>query len=53
MNPLTAKGQIQGAAIQGIGMAPHEDLIHDRRTGQRACCVALLLGARLGWRASP
>ena len=26
--------QIQGAAIQGIGMALHEDLLYDRRTGQ-------------------
>ncbi len=34
MNPLSAKGQIQGAAIQGIGMALHEDLVYDRRTGQ-------------------
>ena len=34
MNPLTATGQIQGAAIQGIGMALHEDLLYDRRTGQ-------------------
>jgi CO/xanthine dehydrogenase Mo-binding subunit len=34
MNPLSAKGQIQGAAIQGIGMALHEDLVYDRRSGQ-------------------
>lgn len=34
MNPLSAKGQIQGAVIQGIGMALHEDLIYDRRSGQ-------------------
>ena len=34
MNPLTAKGQIQGAAHQGIGMALHEDLLYDRRSGQ-------------------
>jgi CO/xanthine dehydrogenase Mo-binding subunit len=34
INPLSAKGQIQGAAIQGIGMALHEDLVYDRRTGQ-------------------
>ena len=31
INPLSAKGQIQGAAIQGIGMALHEDLVYDRR----------------------
>ena len=34
MNPLSAKGQIQGAVIQGIGMALHEDMVYDRRTGQ-------------------
>jgi CO/xanthine dehydrogenase Mo-binding subunit len=34
MNPLSAKGQIQGAVIQGIGMALHEDMIYDRRSGQ-------------------
>ena len=34
INPLSAKGQIQGAVIQGIGMALHEDLVYDRRTGQ-------------------
>lgn len=34
INPLSAKGQIQGGVIQGIGMALHEDLIYDRRTGQ-------------------
>ena len=34
MNPLTATSQIKGAAIQGIGMALHEDLIYDRRNGQ-------------------
>jgi xanthine dehydrogenase molybdenum-binding subunit len=34
INPLSAKGQIQGAAIQGIGMALHEDLVYDRRSGQ-------------------
>jgi xanthine dehydrogenase YagR molybdenum-binding subunit len=34
MNPLSAKGQIQGAVAQGIGMALHEDLVYDRRTGQ-------------------
>ena len=33
MNPLSAKGQIAGAAIQGISMALHEDLVYDRRSG--------------------
>jgi len=33
MNPLTAAGQIAGGAIMGIGMALHEDLIYDRRSG--------------------
>jgi CO/xanthine dehydrogenase Mo-binding subunit len=34
MNPLSAKGQIQGAVVQGIGMALHEDMVYDRRSGQ-------------------
>ena len=34
INPLTARSQIQGAAAMGIGMALHEDLIYDRRTGR-------------------
>jgi xanthine dehydrogenase YagR molybdenum-binding subunit len=34
MNPLTATSQIKSAAIQGIGMTLHEDLIYDRRNGQ-------------------
>jgi CO/xanthine dehydrogenase Mo-binding subunit len=34
MNPLSARGQIQGAVIQGIGMALHEDMVYDRRSGQ-------------------
>ncbi len=34
MNPLTARSQIKGGAIMGIGMALHEDLIYDRRNGQ-------------------
>ena len=34
INPLTATSQIKGAAIQGISMALHEDLIYDRRNGQ-------------------
>jgi CO/xanthine dehydrogenase Mo-binding subunit len=34
MNPLTAASQIHGAAIQGIGMALHEQLLYDHRNGQ-------------------
>ncbi|MEO8678821.1 MAG: xanthine dehydrogenase family protein molybdopterin-binding subunit [Vicinamibacterales bacterium] len=34
MNPLTATSQVQGAAIQGIGMTLHEDMIYDRASGQ-------------------
>jgi CO/xanthine dehydrogenase Mo-binding subunit len=34
MNPLSAQGQIQGAAIQGIGMALHEQLLYDARSGR-------------------
>jgi xanthine dehydrogenase molybdenum-binding subunit len=34
INPLSAKGQIQGAVIQGIAMVLHEDLVYDRRSGQ-------------------
>ncbi len=34
MNPLTAASQIHGAVIMGIGMALHEDLLYDPRTGQ-------------------
>ena len=34
MNPLSAKGQIAGAVVQGIGMALHEDLVYDRKSGQ-------------------
>ena len=30
MNPLSASGQIKGAATMGIGMALHEDLLYDR-----------------------
>jgi CO/xanthine dehydrogenase Mo-binding subunit/aerobic-type carbon monoxide dehydrogenase small subunit (CoxS/CutS family) len=33
INPLSAHGQIQGGALMGIGMALHEDLLYDRRTG--------------------
>jgi CO/xanthine dehydrogenase Mo-binding subunit len=34
INPLSAKGQMAGGAIQAIGMALHEDLVYDQRTGQ-------------------
>jgi xanthine dehydrogenase molybdenum-binding subunit len=34
INPLTAESQVKGAATQGIGMALHEDLLYDRRSGQ-------------------
>jgi len=34
INPLTAMSQIKGAVTMGIGMALHEDLIYDRRSGQ-------------------
>jgi len=34
INPLTAASQIKGGATQGIGMALHEDLFYDRRSGQ-------------------
>jgi xanthine dehydrogenase molybdenum-binding subunit len=34
MNPLTSVSQIQGAAIQGIGQALHENLVYDARSGQ-------------------
>ena len=33
MNPLTAIGQIKGAVQMGIGMALHEDLLYDKRSG--------------------
>ena len=33
INPLTAESQVKGGAIMGIGMALHEDLIYDRRSG--------------------
>src|SRR4051812_21192047 len=33
MNPLTARSQIKGGAIMGIGMALHEDLVYDKRSG--------------------
>lgn len=34
MNPQTAKDQIRGAVLQGIGQALHEDLLYDPRNGQ-------------------
>ncbi len=34
VNPLTAQSQVQGGAIQGIGMALHEELRYDPRSGQ-------------------
>src|SRR5580704_5470355 len=34
MNPLTAGSQIKGGAIMGIGMALHEELLYDARSGQ-------------------
>jgi len=33
INPLTARSQILGGAQMGIGMALHEDLLYDRRSG--------------------
>jgi xanthine dehydrogenase molybdenum-binding subunit len=33
INPLTAHSQIIGGATMGIGMALHEDLVYDRRSG--------------------
>jgi putative selenate reductase molybdopterin-binding subunit len=33
INPLTAMSQIKGGALMGIGMALHEDLTYDRRSG--------------------
>ena len=34
VNPLTAESQVQGGSIQGIGMALHEELRYDQRSGQ-------------------
>ncbi len=45
MNPLTARSQIKGGALMGIGMALHEDLLYDRRNGQPL--TAGFYGARL------
>lgn len=33
VNPLTAGSQIKGGATMGIGMALHEELLYDRRSG--------------------
>ena len=33
INPLTAESQIKGGALMGIGMALHEDLLYDGRSG--------------------
>src|SRR5439155_11720619 len=45
MNPLTATSQIKGGVLMGIGMALHEDLLYDRRSG--APLTAGFYGARL------
>ncbi len=34
INPLSASGQIKGAVQMGIGMALHEELLYDPRSGQ-------------------
>jgi xanthine dehydrogenase molybdenum-binding subunit len=34
INPQTARDQIRGATIQGIGQALHENTLYDRNTGQ-------------------
>ena len=34
INPQTAKDQIRGATLQGVGQALHEDLLYDPRNGQ-------------------
>jgi CO/xanthine dehydrogenase Mo-binding subunit len=33
INPLTCASQVKGGATMGIGMALHEELLYDRRTG--------------------
>ncbi|MCH8811962.1 MAG: xanthine dehydrogenase family protein molybdopterin-binding subunit [Gemmatimonadetes bacterium] len=33
LNPLPAKDQIRGAALQGVGQALHEDLLYDPQNG--------------------
>jgi CO/xanthine dehydrogenase Mo-binding subunit/aerobic-type carbon monoxide dehydrogenase small subunit (CoxS/CutS family) len=34
VNPLSASGQVKGAVTMGIGMALHEELLYDPRSGQ-------------------
>jgi CO/xanthine dehydrogenase Mo-binding subunit len=34
INKLTATSQVKGGAVQGIGMALHEELLYDKRSGQ-------------------
>ena len=34
INPTTARDQIRGATLQGIGQALHENLLYDPKTGQ-------------------
>jgi len=34
INPQTARDQIRGAVLQGIGQALHEDLLYDKASGQ-------------------
>ncbi len=45
MNPLTAASQIKGGVIMGIGMALHEDLRYDARSGKPL--TAGFYGARI------
>jgi len=45
INPLSAHGQIQGGALMGVGMALHEDLLYDRRSG--SALTAGYYGARV------
>jgi putative selenate reductase molybdopterin-binding subunit len=45
INPLTAMSQIRGGATMGIGMALHEDLLYDRRSG--SALTAGYYGARV------
>jgi len=33
VNPLTAESQVKGGATTGIGMALHEQLLYDKRSG--------------------
>jgi len=34
MNPLTAASQVKGGVAMGVGMALHENMIYDQRTGR-------------------